>query len=241
MKTTNRLLTVLALLTVLVLAGCKPKPELRVGELQTESKSLESGDARSVSVKIKMGAGDLKVNGGAEKLLGADFMYNVAELKPEVKFTGGTLVIWEPGNEGRIDWRGIKDFRNEWSLRFNNELPMDLSVEIGAGFGDLQLADLSLTGLDVTLGAGQSTVDLSGDWARDLDVAINTGAANVTVRLPKDIGVRVEVDRGPTMINAPDLKQEGNVYTNAAYGVSEATLHIDMRAGIGEINLEVVE
>lgn len=238
MKTKHLLINVV-LLAALLLTSCTPKPVLRVGELQTESQSVELGDAKSISVKIKMGAGDLKVNGGAEKLLGADFTYNVAGLKPEVKFTSGTLVIWEPGNEGQIDWRGITDFRNEWSLRFNNELPMDLSVDLGAGSGDLQLADLSLTGLDVSVGAGECTVDLSGNWTRDLDVTIETGAADLTVRLPKDVGVRVEVDSGPTVINAPDLTKDGNVYTNSAYGVSEVTLHINIEPGIGQINLEV--
>jgi hypothetical protein len=240
MKTKHLLINVV-LLAALLLAGCKPKPVLRVGELKTESQSVELGDAKSVSVKIKIGAGDLKVNGGAEKLLGADFTYNVAELKPEVKFTGGTLVIWEPGNEGPIDWRGITDFRNEWSLRFNNELPMDLSVEIGAGSGNLQLAGLSLTSLNVTLGAGKSTVDLSGDWVRDLDVSINTGAANTTLKLPTNVGVRVEIEPGPNVIEATGLTQDGNVYTNAAYGVSDVTMQISMEPGIGQINLESSE
>jgi len=67
-----------------------------VGELRTESKSVELGDAGSVSVKIKMGAGNLAVTGGAEKLLEADFAYNVAKLKPEVEFTDGALVVQHP-------------------------------------------------------------------------------------------------------------------------------------------------
>ena len=91
----------------------------------------------------------------------------------------------------------IMDYRNEWGLRLNDEVPMDLSVNMGAGTSDLQLAGLSLTRLNVSLGAGKSTVDLTGDWARDLDVTIDTGAADITVRLPKDVGVRVEVDSGP--------------------------------------------
>ena len=238
MKTKHLLINVV-LLAALLLAGCRPKPVLRVGELQTGSQSVELGDAKSVNVKIKMGAGDLKVSGGAEKLLGADFTYNVAELKPEVKFTGGTLVIWEPGNHGQIDWRGITDFRNEWSLRFNNELPMDLSVEMGAGSGDLQLAELSLTGLDVSVGAGTSTIDLNNDWTRDLDVSVDMGAANVTVRLPKNVGVRVEVEEGPHTIEAQNLTQDGRVYTNSAYGESQVTLRVRLSAGIGRIRLEV--
>ena len=57
---------------------------------------------------------------------------------------------------------------------------------------------------------------------------MDTGAANVTVELLGDMDVRVEVNSGPTIINAPDLTKDGNVYTNAANGVSEATLYITM-------------
>jgi major membrane immunogen (membrane-anchored lipoprotein) len=240
MKTKHLLINVV-LLATLLLASCVSSDDVRVGELRTESKSVELGDARSVRAKMVLGAGDLVVTGGAKKLLEADFAYNVAKLKPEVEFTDGTLVVQHPDVRGYRIPQDIKDFRNEWDLRLNNDVPMNLSLEMGAGTSDLKLAGLSLTGLDIKLGAGKCTVDLSGDWTRDLDAAIQTGAANVTVILPKDVGVRVEVDSGPTAINAPDLKQDGNVYTNEAYGTSDVTLHINMQTGIGRINLEAVE
>ena len=238
---TKHLLIDVVLLATLLLASCVSSDDVRVGELRTESKSVELGDAGSVRVKIVLGAGDLVVTGGAEKLLEADFTYNVAKLKPEVEFTDGTLVVQHPDVRGYRSPQDIKDFRNEWDLRLNNDVPMNLSLEMGAGTSDLKLAGLSLTGLDIKLGAGKCTVDLSGDWTRDLDAAIQAGAANVMVILPKDVGVRVEVDSGLTAINAPDLKQDGNVYTNEAYGTSDVTLHINMQTGIGRINLEVVE
>jgi hypothetical protein len=177
------------------------------------------------------------VSGSAEKLLEADFNYNVAKLKPEVEYSNSKLVVWQPEAEGLPDFRGISGFQNEWDLRFSDEVPMDLSVDMGGGTSNLQLAGLSLTRLDVSLGAGISTVDLSGDWAEDLDVSIDAGAAELTVRLPKDVGVRVVVDRGPTVIQASGLTQNGNVYTNAAYGVSDVTLQLDLSTGIGLTNL----
>ena len=219
----------------LLLAGCAPR--LRVGELQSESQTVELDDADAVSVEIKLGAGDLEVTGGAEKLLEADFTYNVAKLKPEVEFTDGTLVVQHPDVRGYRTLQDISDFRNEWDLRLNNDVPMNLSLDMGAGNSNLQLAGLSLTGLDVNLGAGISKIDLSGDWMHDLDVAFVSGAAEITVKLPKDIGVRVKVEAGPTLVNAPGLTKDGNVYTNAAYGTSDVTLQIDLQAGIGAINL----
>lgn len=72
-------------------------------------------------------------------------------------------------------------------------------------------------------------------------LAVDSGAANITVRLPQDVGVRVEVDAGPTVVDAPDLTKNGNVYTNDAYGAADVTLNVKMDAGIGWINLDVVD
>jgi hypothetical protein len=237
MQTKHFLINVV-LLAALLLASCS-SDDVRVGELRTESKSVELGDAKSVDVNITIGAGDLVVTSSAEKLLDADFTYNVAKLKPEVEFTDGTLIVQHPDVRGYRTLQDIKEFRNEWDLRLNNDVPMNLSLEMGAGNIDLQIADLSLTGLDVMLGAGEFKLDLNGDWARDLDVSIDAGVADLTVLLPRDVGVRIEVDRGPTMIDAPSLTKDGNIYTNAAYGVSDVTLHINLVAGIGQIYLEV--
>lgn len=136
------------------------------------------------------------MTGDADKLLEADFTYNVAKLKPEVGYTDGTLVVRQPNVEGLPVLRGITDYRNEWGLRLYDQVPMNLRVNMGAGNSDLKLAGLSLTGLDVILGAGKSTIDLNGDWVRDLDITIDAGAADVSVRLPRDVGVCVKVDGG---------------------------------------------
>lgn len=234
---TKHLLINVVLLVALLLTSCSPK--LRVGALKTESQSVELGDAESVNVEIKHAAGDLQVDSGTEKLLEANFTYNVDKLKPEVEYADGTLVVREPEVKGVPALEDIADFRNKWDLRLNNDVPMNLSLDMGAGTSDLQLAGLSLTGLDINLGASESTVDLNGKWMHDLDVTIKAGVGDVIVRLPKDIGVRVEVETAIGTMDAPGLKQDGNVYTNTAYGVSDVTLNINVQAGIGQINLEV--
>jgi uncharacterized protein DUF2154 len=233
---TNYLWIALVLFAMLIV-GCGS--QAKVGEMRNESQSVELGDAKSVRVEVSVGAGVLEVTGGAEKLLEGDFTYNVTELKPVVTFTDGTLLVQQPAVDGLPILQGVTDFRNEWNLHLADQVPMNLKVNMGAGNSDLQLAGLSLTRLDVTLGAGTSTINLQGEWARDLDINIDAGAAELTVRLPKDVGVRVEVDRGPAVIEASGLVQDGDIYTNAAYGVSNVTLHVNLSAGIGRINLEV--
>ena len=52
-------------------------------------------------------------------------------------------------------------------------------------------------------------------------------------------GVRVEIEAGPHTVEARGLRKDGNVYTNATYGESEATLQVNVEAGIGQIFLEI--
>ncbi|HET7010339.1 MAG TPA: hypothetical protein VFI11_06155, partial [Anaerolineales bacterium] len=69
----------------------------------------------------------------------------------------------------------------------------------------------------------------------------DVGAADIKVLLPSDVGVHVEVNAGPTAIRTSGLTSDGSTYTNAAFGVSEVTLHVSLDTGIGQVELEVVE
>jgi hypothetical protein len=48
------------------------------------------------------------------------------------------------------------------------------------------------------MGAGEVTVDLTGDWQNDLDVNIEGGVGEITLRLPRGVGVRVEAEHVPS-------------------------------------------
>jgi hypothetical protein len=237
LKTIPWLAILVALLTTL---GCAPTTSsARVGPLQTESQSVELGDVESVRVEIDMGAGELNVTGGANELMEADFTYNVAALKPEVEFRGRNLTIRQP-EVNIASFADLPDYRYEWDLRFNDDVPMDMNIKLGTGKMDLEMVGLSLTALEVEMGASRSTLDLTGDWASDFDANITGGVSSLTVRLPSDIGVRVEIS-GISRINASGLVKEGNAYVNDAYGKSDVTLDIFIEAGLGEVNLELGE
>ena len=264
----TRKLKMVGLLTIVVVLlaanGCVGRGRrLRIGELQTESQAVELGGADSVRVEIVMGAGELDVAGGADGLLDADFTYNVAEFKPEVAYSSSVLTVRQPDVEGRASLWDFDDYRYEWDLRLNDDVPIEMTIDLGAGNAQLELGTLSLTGLDVKAGAGDVTVDLagassltklgidigagnvtldlSGDWQADLDANIRGGAGKATLRLPRDVGVRVDVQGGLGKVNAGGLKKDGDAYVNDAYGESEVTLRIDVTAGLGAIDLELGE
>ena len=247
---------------LLAVGGCGTGA--RVGELRTESETVESGGAASVRVEIEMAAGELDVSAGAAELLEADFTYNVAELKPAVDFDGSTLSVRTPDLQvGAGSLWELRDYRYEWDLRLNDDVTMDMQVGTGAGRSNLQLGTLSLTRLEVTRGAGEVvinlsgstsltslkvgggagavTVDLTGDWQNDLEATIEGGVGERTLILPSGVGVRVQVDVGVGGVDARGLTKEGGYYTNDAYGQSDVTLNIEVEGGVGGTELIVRE
>src|SRR5512145_1312212 len=112
--------------TALISLGCSVNgvkfESVEVGELIQDSKTIAREDAKDVRVTIKMSTGDLKVSGGADDLLEADFTYNVEEWKPEVEYQvkddEGRLTLRQPDTD-KFSARG--DIRYEWDLQFDDE------------------------------------------------------------------------------------------------------------------------
>jgi hypothetical protein len=130
----------------------------------------------------------------------------------------------------------------EWPRRCPHERRRreETVEQMGAGASDLDLVSLTLTGLELEMGAGERTVDLTGDYARGFDASIEGGVGEATVLVLSEVGVWVRAEGGLGEINAKGFRREGNSYVNDTYGDSDATLNLDVRGGVGIINLEVV-
>ena len=114
--------------TVLVGAACETQ-RVEVGELQTESRSVDPENADSVLANLRIGLGELNLTGGADSLMEADFAYNVAAWRPGVSYE----MVGDTG-ELSVQQRGLgeglpgPDVRNEWDVRLNDAMPTDLRV-----------------------------------------------------------------------------------------------------------------
>jgi hypothetical protein len=261
----GQLATVLLLVAVLALVSGCDLENLEVGPVQTKSESVEAGEADVVQAEIKMGNGKLQIDGGAATLMDAEFTYNVEDWQPDVSYTVGSnqgrLVVEQPSVENKFPF-DLDDVRYEWDLRFADNMPLQLIITMGAGEGDLELDTLLLHSLDfaggagrveidlsdstvqdlaVKMGAGNVALDLSGRWQQDLNAEIQGGIGSTSLRLPSDVGVRVEAHKGLGKINAAGFNKNDDIYTNQAYGQSEVTLDIKIQGGIGSLTLQLTE
>ncbi len=229
----------LLLPTLLTFCGCTMDGgRVSVGELRTESKAVALGAAKAVRVNLNMKAGELKVSSGGSQLLDASFTYNVPAWKPEVRYEVrgdvGNLDVDQP-QAGHV----IGHTRNEWDLRLGGKVPIDMTVNMGAGRASLALGGLPLNGLQLNMGAGETLVDLTGSWKKDLSAQVHGGVGKATIRLPSDVGVHVIAHGGLGAINAGNLHNQGDAYVNDAYGKSPVTLRVEVEGGVGEIDLEL--
>jgi hypothetical protein len=200
------------------------------------SQTVNLQGAKSARAHLEMGAGQLSINGGAHDLLEADFTYGDSEGEPRVDYHVsdgvGQLSISQDSHTVHFG-----NTRNDWNLRFGKDIPLDLKVDMGAGQGNLRLRDIPLTQFELNLGAGEVDVDLTGERKTDLTADIEGGVGQATIRLPKSVGVIAHASGGIGTISAHGLKQDGDSYTNEAYGKSPATIHLKVEGGIGEIIL----
>jgi hypothetical protein len=203
--------------------------------VKTESHSIDLGNAELVRLEVKMGAGVLAMKGGAQKLMESEFRFSPPSWKPEVRYDmssfRGRLTVQQPSSSGG------RHSTNEWNLRFNNGVPMDVFVTLGAGEGRLELGDMSLRGVEIEMGAGELRLDLRGKPKRSYEASVRGGVGEANIYLPKDVGVIADVKGGLGGISTRGMHKQDGSYVNDAYQESKTAIRLDVKGGVGAINL----
>jgi hypothetical protein len=120
-----------------------------------------------------------------------------------------------------------------------NQVEMDsLRYDTGASSATLSgLANANFREMDFRSGAGEYTLDFSGDLQRDADVSIKSGLSSVTIIVSRGTQVSVEVESGLANIDPDgDWSMTGGRYSLPGDG-PELTISVEMGAG----NLELRE
>jgi N-terminal domain of toast_rack, DUF2154 len=221
---------------LLFLSGCVITSD-RTGPTQYDSRAFERGSVQELHLDLQMGAGDLKVGTGTSKLAQAYFTYNVPDWKPEVHFDTqdkrGNLTIRQPG-EHRTHFGSTK---YEWDVRVNEEVPLYLRANFGAGQAQLDLGSLALRDVQVDMGVGQMNMDLRGEPKHDYNVRVHGGVGEAVVHLPSSVGVYAEASGGIGAIDVSNLRKVDSHWINDAYDHATVRIHVTVEGGVGSIRL----
>jgi hypothetical protein len=154
----------------------------------------------------------LTLAGGGKRLVEGVIIYNVAEWKPTLNASDGTLrILQEPQGDKLYSVSG--EAVNEWDLKLDNGI-VNVRVDCPAGDFTLDFADTLPDGVTIT---------------------IAMGAGNLRLIVPDGIAAAIKVTRGPSNISTEGgWTKDGNNYTNDGSG-SAWTIDVDM--GVGNLTL----
>ncbi len=227
-------------LVVVVFAavGCVPAPN--TGRIRETSQVLSLEGAESVTAEILMGAGELELVGGADQLLEGEFRANDQDLLPDISYRvqGNAEGILRVEQDESMNRRFYDSYYNQWHIRLNSEIPLDLSLTLGAGDCSLDLEELNLRSFSMKMGAGEATLDLGSAPSQDLVLDIQGGVGQLTVILPPNTNIEADVRGGLGEINLSGLVGKNGSYQSAYQG-SGPSIRLQIEAGIGELNLLV--
>jgi hypothetical protein len=125
-----------------------------------------------------------------------------------------------------------------WNLAFTPQIPLELSVNMGAGSVVLDLGGLQVTDLNVQMGVGRTELILP-DQDGPLTVNIQGAIGEMIVYVPSRYAVRLSANTGLAAISVPDgYIQDGDVYTFDGAGAGSADrLELNVDQAIGRISI----
>jgi hypothetical protein len=192
---------------------------------------------------IVIDGGDVNIKMGETNL---NFLPSYNDLKNEwdLKLGGQPmdLTIESGAYTGQFEFGGlaltsltIKDGAADVELAFSEPNQTDMSIfsyATGASNVTLKgLANANFSLFDFSAGAGDYTLDFSGELQRDASIKVEVGLSNVIIIVPDGVDAIVTVESGASNVSAGSgWSRSGNVYKQAGEGPT-LTFVVEMGAG----------
>lgn len=115
----------------------------------------------------------------------------------------------------------------------------DLEVNVGAAdFTARQLANANADQIRVRGGVGSVDLDFGGTWTHDLSVATRLVLGKLTLRIPPEVGVRVEVQRVAAGFEHAGLVKRDDAWYSPNYESAQFKLKVRAETLFGGIEVQ---
>lgn len=131
------------------------------------------------------------------------------------------------------------------TVRFGERNPVAAErIEINAGAAELRVYGLGNTRanrLRFQGGIGSTLLDFSGPWDRSATASVQMGMGSLVLRLPRELGVRVQKSSFLTSFDAAGLVKRDGGYYSRNWETAAHQLTIDLDAAFGSIDIQWVD
>ena len=189
--------------------GDSERVPARAYSVVTEEIEQTIGKAKSAQVRIDSSIGELIIDSTSTEDMLIEGI--ISSTEQETVYQDYEVDGYEIEYYLGSDWESrninsLSDFDEQslsWDLSLTEEIPLDLNISLGVGESDLDLSDLQITDLDLSLGVGQTTVELPGG---QYDAYVEGGVGQTQITLPDEgkIELNVEGGIGEMIIYIPD-------------------------------------
>jgi len=196
-----------------------------------EALSLPLSGANEAAVRIRFGAGELKVGAATAGLL-ADGEYRGGV---NHRITGpGRLELMQDTSQG---WPWL-DRGFTWTVGLSAEVPLDLRVDAGASRNQLDLRRHRLRSLELHTGASETRVVLP-EAAGATSVRAEAGAASLILEVPDGVAARIRtrVVLGSVQIDEYRFPPVAGGYESRDYATAANRVDIDVQGGVGSLKV----
>lgn len=114
-------------------------------------------------------------------------------------------------------------------------------AKLALGAGELMVLRLANAGCSLVRlegGVGRATLDLSGQWVRDLRVETELAMGAMTVRIPRGTGVEVTAQRFLTRFSLDGLERAGTSWRTPGFADARHKVTIDLKANVAGFEIE---
>jgi hypothetical protein len=117
-------------------------------------------------------------------------------------------------------------------------------ASISAGAADVSVLGLGNSRCDLIEfegGVGKVLLDFAGAWSSNARVEVKMAMGELTLRLPRRVGVRITMDKFLSSFEPAGLVRRGDAFQSSNYDRNQRHLDLDVSTAIGGINVEWVE
>ena len=101
------------------------------------------------------------------------------------------------------------------------------------GLGNSRCREVSLEG-----GVGSVMLDFTGTGTTDSRVHLMMAAGELTLRLPRTVGVRMAIEKSLVRFEPKGFTRRGNEYFSANYGRTERSIEVELTTSFAGLNVE---